>query len=55
MIWGLPFGTFFFVFLVPVIAVVMSIVYAVTFKDDDTWYTFDGKKSKSAEKNVIEK
>lgn len=41
MIWGLPFWTFFFVFIVPVLAIILSIVYAVTFKDDDTWFTFE--------------
>lgn len=41
MIWGLPLGTFFFSFISPALAIVFSIVYAVTFKPDNKWKTFE--------------
>ncbi len=41
MILGLPFGTFFFTFVTPVIAIIGCIIYGVTFKDDDKWKTID--------------
>lgn len=59
MILGLPYLTFFWVFVVQALGVVFAILYAVTFRDDDTWWTledlFHRKKNKKKKGKKEEK
>lgn len=50
--FGLPWGTVFFFIGCPIIAIVLSFVYALTFKDNDEWLTIEdifGKKNDKSE------
>jgi hypothetical protein len=39
--FGLPASTFFWVIIMPLIAVVAAIIFGLTFKDSDDWWTID--------------
>lgn len=41
MILGLPVNTFVWVFGLQIIAIILSVIYGFTFKDNDTWWTID--------------
>ena len=41
MILGLPFSTFFFTFIFPGIGILGAILYGLTFKDDNKWWTIE--------------
>ena len=41
MIFGLPVSTFIWMFIVPILSIIGGIIYGVTFKDDDDWWTID--------------
>lgn len=41
MIFGLPMSTFFMTAGVWLLSIIAAIIYGVTYKDSDTWWTLD--------------
>lgn len=41
MILGLPVNTFLWVFGIQIVAIVISIIFGVTFKDTESWWMID--------------
>ncbi len=44
MFFGMPIETALFVFGMPLLALILGVIYALTFKDftdNDTWWVFD--------------
>lgn len=56
MILGLPISTFFWIFIVPAVSVLLALVYGLTFRDTEHWGTLDdlfhkGKTDSSEQNN----
>lgn len=41
MIFGLPIGTFLLTFVLWAAAIVAALIYGLTYRDDDDWWTID--------------
>lgn len=56
MMFGLPVSTFFLVFVFPLICVGFAVIYGITFKEGDKWWTvdqfFESPKTKTEEEDV---
>lgn len=41
MVFGLPLTTFFWVVIVWLLAILAAVVYGLTYKESDTWWTIE--------------
>ena len=47
MVLGLTFGTFFWLIIMTIVSIIAAVVYGLTFKDDDEWWTIERMFQKS--------